>query len=187
MPGGPRFLPALRDLSKDLGGNHAGREDREKMKSGIQNLNRIIAGIGAVFLIPLMLLTACEVVGRSLFNRPLAGTVELSQYLLAIFILLGLAYSQQAKAHVGVSFLISRLGPRSQALAAVVTTLMSLFLFAVLTWQGWVVAIEEKSVSDMLRIPQYPFRLLLSAAAFLFSLELLIDLGEALKQLLRRG
>jgi len=157
------------------------------MKQRIQKLNRVIAGIGAVFLIPLMLLTTCEVVGRSLFNRPLAGTVELSQYMLAIFILLGLAYSQQTKAHVGVSFLVSRLGPRSQALATVATTLLSLFLFVVLTWQGWAVAVEEKTVSDMLRIPQYPFRLLLSVAAFLFCLELFIDLGEALKQLARRG
>jgi len=33
-----------------------------------------------------MLLTTGEVIGRNLFNRPIAGTVELSEYLLSIFI-----------------------------------------------------------------------------------------------------
>ena len=157
------------------------------MKKAIQKLNRLIAGAGALFLIPLMLLTAADVTGRSLFNRPIAGTMDLSQYMLAVFILLGLAYSQQAKAHVRVSLLVSRLSRRSQALAAIVSTLISLCALGVLAWQGWVVGWEEKTVSDMLRIPQYPFRLLLSMAASLFCLELLIDLGDALKQLVQRG
>jgi TRAP-type C4-dicarboxylate transport system permease small subunit len=168
-------------------GDQQERGDLARVKNAIQKLNRIIAGVGALFLIPMMLLTAADVTGRNLFNRPIAGTMDLSQYMLAVFILLGLAYSQQAKAHVKVSLLVSRLSPRSQALAAIVSTLMSLSVLGVLAWQGWVVGWEEKTVSDMLRIPQYPFRLLLSMAASLFCLELLIDMGDALKQLVQRG
>ncbi len=43
--------------------------------------------------------------------------------------------------------------------------------------------IEEKTVSDMLRVPQYPFRLLVAVAAFLMCLELLMDLGDSLRKL----
>jgi hypothetical protein len=32
----------------------------------------------------------------------------------------------------------------------------------------------------MLRVPQYPFRLMVAAAAFLMCLELVIDLGDSL-------
>jgi hypothetical protein len=39
----------------------------------------------------------------------------------------------------------------------------------------------------MLRIPQYPFRLLVAVAAFLLGLELLIDLGGSVKKLVGRS
>ena len=157
------------------------------MKKAIQKLNRFISGVGAVFLLPLMLLTTGEVIGRNLFNRPIAGTVELSEYLLAVFILLGVAYTQQVKGNVGVSFFISRLPLRGQLVLNILSTLISLFILAILAWQGLVVGMEEKTVSDMLRVPQYPFRLLVAAAAFLTCLELLIDVGDSVSRLLRRS
>ena len=111
----------------------------------------------------------------------------MTQYMLAVFILLGLAYTQQVKAHVGVSIVISRLPHPAPFIINIITTLISLFIFSILAWQGLVVGIEERTVSDMLRIPQYPFRLLVAVAAFLLGLELLIDLGESVKKLVGRS
>jgi len=154
----------------------------DNVKKGIQRFNRFIGGIGAVFLIPLMLITSSDVIGRDIFNHPIPGTVELSEYMLAVFILLGLAYSQQMKSHVAVSLFISRISTRTQLVINILTILLSLFIFSILAWQGWKVGIEERTVSDMLRIPQYPFRLLVALAAFLVCLELLIDLAETVKK-----
>jgi hypothetical protein len=39
----------------------------------------------------------------------------------------------------------------------------------------------------MLRVPQYPFRLLVGLAALSVCLELLIDFGDAIKKLVRRA
>jgi TRAP-type C4-dicarboxylate transport system permease small subunit len=157
------------------------------VKKVVQKLNRFISGIGAVFLLPLMLITTGEVIGRNLFNRPIAGTVELSEYLLSIFILLGVAYTQQVKGYVGVSLFVSRLPLPGQMVLNIVQTLLSLFIFAILAWQGLIVGMEEKTVSDMLRLPQYPFRLLVAMAAFLTCLELLFDMGDSVSKLLRRS
>ncbi len=159
----------------------------ETVKTGIQKINRFIAGVGAWFLIPLMLITAVDVVARDVFNHPIPGTVELSQYMLAVFILLGLAYTQQVKAHVAVSLFTSRLPPYTQFIFNIVASLLCLFITCIITWQGWMVGIEEKTVSDMLRVPQYPFRLLIAIAAFLMGFELLIDLGNSLKKLVGRA
>ncbi len=158
-----------------------------RIKHGIQATNRFIATGSACFLIPLMILTAADVLARDLFNHPIPGVTELSQYLLAIFILLGLAYTQQIKAHVAVSVLTSRLSAPAQLVLLNVTILMSLFIFGILAWQGWVVGIEERTVSDMLRIPQYPFRLLVAVAAFFVCLQLLIDFVDSVKKLARRS
>ena len=105
--------------------------------------------------------------------------------LLVFFILLGAAYTQQVKGHVGVDFVTSRLSPRPRAICEIVTTLLSLFIIAILVWQGWAEGIAEKAVSDQLRIPQYPFKVLVAVGAFLLWLELLIDLFGAFGKLRR--
>ena len=158
-----------------------------KIKKWVQTLNRFVAGVSGVFLIPLMLITAIDVVGRDVFNHPIPGTVELSQYMLAVFVLLGLAYAQQMKAHVAVSIFTSHLNEHVQLILNIIATLLCLFISYILVWQGWVVGIEEKAVSDMLRVPQYPFRLLVALAAFLMCLEFLIDFGDSLKKLVGRS
>lgn len=135
--------------------------------------------LGMFMLLPLMLLTSAEVVGRAVWSRPIPGTLELSSYLLAIFVLLGVAYTQQAKAHVRVEMFTSKLPPRAAAGLEVLTLLLSLFIIAILAWQGWAVGAEETAVSDMLRVPQRPFKLLVSVAGLLLFLELLVDLVEA--------
>jgi TRAP-type C4-dicarboxylate transport system permease small subunit len=138
-----------------------------------------------VLLIPMMLLTASDIIGRAVWARPIPGAVELSSYMLAVFILLGVAYTHQVKGHVRVTMLVSRLPERAGLLLDVITTLLSLFMISILAWQGWVVGIEERTVSDMLRIPQLPFRLLVSVAGLLLCLELLIDLADSLRKLVR--
>ena len=159
----------------------------EKIKKWIQTINHFIAGVGAWFLIPLMIITAVDVVSRDVFNHPIPGTVELSQYMLAVFILLGLAYTHQVKAHVAVSLFTSRLPPYTQSILNIVASLLCLFISCILAWQGWVVGVEERTVSDMLRVPQYPFRILVAIAAFLMGFELLIDLGNSVRKLAGRA
>ncbi len=155
----------------------------ERSKAFIQKVTRGISYLGMFLLIPLMLLTSAEVVGRGLWSRPIPGTMELSSYLLAMFVLLGVAYTQQVKGHVRVTMLTSRLPRRARLVVEMFTTSLSIFIIAILAWQGWVVGIEEKSVSDMLRIPQLPFRLLVSLAGLFLALELIIDLIDSAREL----
>jgi TRAP-type C4-dicarboxylate transport system permease small subunit len=137
-------------------------------------------------LIPMMLITAGDVIGRRFWAKSIPGTVELSSYMLAVFILLGVAYTHQVKGHVKVSMLVSRLPDWAGNIADIITTLLSLVIIAILAWQGLVVGIEERTVSDMLRIPQLPFRLLVSVAGLFLWLELFMDLAESVGRLVRR-
>jgi TRAP-type C4-dicarboxylate transport system permease small subunit len=152
----------------------------------IQRITRSLCYAGMFLLIPMMLITAGDVIGRSIWDKPIPGTLELSSYMLAVFILMGVAYTHQVKGHVRVSMLLSRLPERVEDVLDVVTTLLSLFIIAILAWQGWVVGIDERTVSDMLRIPQLPFRLLVSLAGLFLCLEILIDLVVSVGKLVRR-
>ena len=156
----------------------------EALKRMLQKMNRGIAFGGMFLLIPMMLLTTADVIGRSYFRRPITGTYELSSYLLAVFILLGVAYTYQVGGHVRVTMFVSRLPARIAIGVSIITTLLSLFIIAVLAWQGWVLGWEEKTVSEQLRIPELPFRLLVFLAAVSLWIELLIDLVTKTAQFL---
>lgn len=155
------------------------------MRKLIQRVNLYVCMAGMFLLIPLMLLTTGDVLGRKFISKTIPGTFELSEYMLAVFILLGAAYTQQVKGHVGVDFIINRLSPRIRTLCRIITTILSLFIIAILIWQGWVEGIRERTVSDMLRIPQSPFRLLVAIGGFLLALELMMDLIDFIKKLKR--
>ena len=157
----------------------------DALKGWIRRLTLYVSYLGMVLLIPMMLLTTTDVMGRAFWSRPVYGTVELSSYMLAVFILLGVAYTHQVKGHVRVTMLTSRLPRRANLALDLVTILLSMFIIGLIAWQGWVVGMEERAVSDMLRVPQRPFKLLVSVAAFLLWLELCIDLFATIKQLSR--
>ncbi len=159
----------------------------EIVRKYIQQATRYVSYVGMIFLIPMMLLTTVDVAGRALWLRPIPGAVEISSYMLAVFILLGIAYTHQVKGHVRVSMLLSRLSKRAGLTLEVITSLLSLFIIALLAWQGWAVGMEERAVSDMLRIPQRPFKLLVALGAFFLWLEVLIDLLTTIRQLVRRS
>jgi len=137
------------------------------------------------FVFPMMLLTSADATGRDLFSRPVPGAFELSSFMLSVFVLLGLAYTQQMKDHVRVSFLTDRLPAKWSEAVNIFTTLLSMFIIAVMCWQGIVVAFEASAVSDMLRVPQLPFRLLVSVGGLFLFLEFLFDLVDHTRRLVR--
>jgi len=150
----------------------------DKFRSVIQRITRGLAYVGMAFVMPMMLLTSADATGRDILSRPVPGAFELSSLMLSVFVLLGLAYDQQMKDHVRVTFLIDRFPPKWRAAVETFTHILSLFIVAILFWQGIVVAFECSAFTDMLRVPQLPFRLLVSVGAFFLFLEFLIDLVD---------
>jgi TRAP-type C4-dicarboxylate transport system permease small subunit len=133
-----------------------------------------------------MLITTADVVGRGFFNKPIAGTFELSEYMLAVIILLGAAYTQQVKGHVAVDFLTSRFSMKTQALCQMLVLFLSLFIVTILVWQGFMLGIEEKGVTDQLRVPRAPFKMLVGIGGCLLWLQLFIDFIDSITKVVRR-
>jgi len=152
-------------------------ERLEGLQRVIRRITYSVCAAGMFLALPLMLITTGDVISRGFFNKPIPGTLELSEYMLSIIILLGAAYTQQVKGHVGVDFLTKKLSTRTQIILEIFTTLASIFVVLIIVWQGYVEGIHEKTVSDMLRVPQWPFRLLVAIGGFLLLLELLSTLS----------
>jgi TRAP-type C4-dicarboxylate transport system permease small subunit len=161
-------------------------ERLESFQRVIRRATYSVCAVGMFLAIPLMLITTSDVISRGFFNKPIPGTLELSEYMLSIIILLGAAYTQQVKGHVGVDFLTKRFSLKTRSVVEIMTTLASMFIITIIVWQGFVEGVHEKTVSDMLRVPQWPFRLLVAVGGSLLWLELLVDLLNTIDRIRRQ-
>ena len=156
------------------------------MRTLIHKLAYWVCAVGMFMAIPLMLITTADVISRSFFNKPIPGVLEMSEYMLSVIILLGAAYTQQVKGHVWVDFFTVKFSKRTQTVFQVITDVATLFIISIVVCMGFSDAMEEKTVSDMLRIPQWPFKMLVSVGGFLLWLELALDLVDSVGKLARR-
>ena len=94
--------------------------------------------------------------GRSFFNKPMAGSFELSEYLLAVIILFSAAYTQQVKGHVAVDFLTSRFSKKIQGTLQIFTTALCLLVVSIIVWQGFILGLGGKGGYRPVAHPQRP-------------------------------
>ena len=145
----------------------------------IQRLTCYVCALSMFILIPMMLLTTTDVLGRTLF--PLYRAVELSVYARCCDTY-GLGVYASGQGHPRITLVVSRLPVQLQAALEILVNLLSLFIIFIVIWQGWVLATGRMAaiVSDVLKISQFPFRLLISAGSILLFLEVLVDLMVAI-------
>jgi TRAP-type C4-dicarboxylate transport system permease small subunit len=158
-------------------------------EKGVRGVENILSAIGVVMFFVLMLLGAGDVIGRYLFNRPIMGTLEISQVLMAGMVLLAWAYTQAKKAHVRVEIVFSRYPPRAQAIIEFVILFISLALFSLITWRATTIAWSDwqlKRIIDTILIPLAPFKLFVSLGAFVICLEFIIQMVHLLPEMKRK-
>lgn len=155
------------------------------IRAFLQSVTRALGYFGMILILPMMLLTSSDAIGRDIFSKPIPGAFEISSYILSMFILCGIAYAQQMKDHVRVTILLDRVPYRLSVLLDMLTTTLSMLIIGVMAYQGWVLAVETVSVSDMLRIPQWPFRFLVFVGGMLLFMELFLDLTDYARKLLK--
>lgn len=140
---------------------------------------RAILIIGIFVLGVMMFLTATDVILRYIFNRPISGAYELTQFMMAIFVPFGIAYCGYVKGHVNVDILITHFPKRFQNILNLITSIFSLFLFSLITWQNIKYVkeqFESKLTSAVLLIPVYPFVFLVALGIGILSLIVLRDI-----------
>jgi TRAP-type C4-dicarboxylate transport system permease small subunit len=97
----------------------------------------------------LMFYVTAEVTMRYLFNRPLAGHLELTQLLIAPSVFLALSYVQAHRGHVGMDLLLERLSPRARHAVESLTLAVALVAFAIIAWFSWIAAWMSWEMGDV--------------------------------------
>jgi len=142
-------------------------------------VSTILAHAGAVALFGTMCLTAADVIGRYVFNSPILGVFEITEFLVLILIFSFIGYTQSQKSHVAVELLLNVLPEKIRAYIEVINHIICLVLMILITWMGWRKAMELKEVGEAspnLGIPDYPFVFFLTLGCAVMCIEYIRDI-----------
>jgi TRAP-type C4-dicarboxylate transport system permease small subunit len=114
-------------------------------------IERALTVIAVVFLFVIMMLVVADVFMRYVVNRPFSFTYDLiGLYLLAGVFFLTLSDALREHAHVGVDILLHRFSPAGRRLSEIVTALVGLFVFILISKLGFDRALDNFQQNDVL-------------------------------------
>jgi len=144
--------------------------------------------IGAVCLVGMTLLTCADVVGRML-RHPIFGSVELVTFMATLSVAMALPYTHQADGHIGVEILVRMFSKTTQVFIDLCTGIISLILFAIVTWQmsRYAFTIQAAGeVSISLKFPEFIIIYVVAFCMLIFTLIILRDILENARKLRNR-
>jgi TRAP-type C4-dicarboxylate transport system permease small subunit len=136
----------------------------------------------------LMVLVVADVLSNYIFSRPITGTPEMAEYLM-ICLLIGMAPAAIAGQHVRVDAVIMRLKSRVQAVIESVLYVLCLGMAVMLTWRGLeqgLLVLSYHSTSSMLRIPRFPFYLILVISFGMLAVAIVFLLVQRITEAVKR-
>lgn len=152
---------------------------------GIKPVSIVANAIGMVMMTVMMIFVTLDVTLRKLFDSPILGSIEITQFMLAICVSFGLAQCTIDKGHVIVDLFVSRLTTRAKARLEIVTGMLAFGSCVLVTWQlvNYIFIIKESNnVSSVLKIPMWPFVALVTFGFVLFCFVLFVQYLEYISE-----
>lgn len=101
------------------------------------HVERLFALLAGITVMILMLVVCAEVVGRSVFNQPIRGNIDIVAQLMAVCAAGGIAYSQSRFGNVRMTILTGRLTRRAKWLSEVLSLGVAAWVVYILTRGCW--------------------------------------------------
>lgn len=141
----------------------------------VDAVNRVVGRVVVYMIFVMMALLIYASLSRNVFNAPLIWGVEMSQFLLASYYLLGGGYTMQLDAHVRMDLFYSRWRPRRRAFTDSVTAFCLVFYLVVLLIGGvastkYAIDYNQKNYSAWAP-PLAPIKAIMTLGIFLMLLQ----------------
>jgi len=147
-------------------------------------LHRLFEPLVSIALFFMMALTFVDVIGRYVFNSPIVGALELTEFSMAIVIFLGLVLLTSQEGHVTVDLIDTFVPDKIKPIQKVVINLINLAVMAVISWQLWLKAENAADYGDRteyLFMPLSPLMFFMSIMTGLAGLILFFIMINSLK------
>lgn len=149
-----------------------------KIEDILKKINKVIIVCSQAAIAAAMLLITVDVLLRMLFNKPILGAYEVSQFLLLIILYAAFPYIQSCKGHVNVTLLINKFPQIVRSIVLGIGYLFTTafaFIWAYGAFNQGIVFIGTGNETALLKIPYAPFYFFEAVCMFFFGLALLVD------------
>lgn len=145
----------------------------------LQNLSTYLAYIGAFSLFAMMCLTIGDVTGRYIFNKPILGAFELTEFMVLVLIFSYLGYAQAKKSHVSVDLFMMFFPKKLKVYIEIFNHVSCLAIMILIAWMGFEKALEMMETGESspnLALPSYPFVFFLVVGCVVMCIEFIRDI-----------
>jgi TRAP-type C4-dicarboxylate transport system permease small subunit len=145
-------------------------------ESTLKGITRVMNIAGIVILVGMMLLSVSDVFLRKAFNHPIVGGTEISEFMM-VCLTLGMAWCLLTGRSITMGMIVEKLPARAQGVVDTITYLISLVVVSVMAWQTYNDAMFSKKLGDasiILKIPNYPTRLILAFAFLMLGIVIVV-------------
>ena len=142
----------------------------------VEDLFNLIAGL---FIFGLMILGIFQVVGRQVFNIPVAGYIDWVEVSMAIFAFMGAAYCQRTGTHVRMELFLTKVRLRTRWSMEIMGTVGALIIISVLIIYGYDHTMRAFTIGDSTidsELPMWPSKAVVPIAFSLLWLRLFVQL-----------
>lgn len=146
-----------------------------KFVGGVEAVNTAVGKFAMYLVFAMGGVLLFESISRTIFNRPHIWVVEMAQFLMAAYYLLGGGYSMILKGHVRMDLLYGNWTPRKRAKADVITGPLLIFYLVFLLFGGissiiYAVTYWQKNYTPWAP-PLAPIKIIMAIGIFLMLLQ----------------
>jgi TRAP-type C4-dicarboxylate transport system permease small subunit len=141
--------------------------------------------LGGALMLAMVALTCVDVVGR-MMGYPVFGAYELMSFMAALVATAALPDTHLGKRHIGVEILTNRFSTRTQLKIELITDLIAVVLFSVVTWRMFVFGRGLRAsgeVSMNLGAPEYLITYAVGYGFLLFTLAIVKTICGTIQKL----
>jgi TRAP-type transport system small permease protein len=145
----------------------------------------VLLVIGAIPLLIMMAVVVANSVGRAIFNKPVAGTIEIAGLAGAIVVAAAVGFTARERGNVAVDVLMTRLKPRVRAVFDVATYFLSLagvsfLLYAVI--RDAFKSVRMGDITITMAISTAPFKFAWAAGLFILACFLVVHITGSIRK-----
>ncbi len=144
----------------------------------------VFGGVAGILLFCIMAVTVLDVVGRYLFNSPLPGGFEITQFLMAALIYSALPSVSRQESHITIDLLDSFTPAAVIPVRQILVNLVASVCMGIIAWKLWDLAEkirEYGDVTEYLRMSRSPIIYFMSALSALATLVLIANVFRYLR------
>jgi len=154
---------------------------------GVDLASTLVTWVAGLLTVAMMLHVTADVIGRTVFNHPIAGTIEIvSGYYMAGLAFLPLAWITREKAHIIVELFTQGLSARKLLTLDAGIGILTLGYVVMFTWQVFQAAVEKTEIGEAWeaatgQVPIWPSRWVVPIGFGLMAVYLLVHIVRDLR------